>query len=276
MSCGQEQADDTLPPEEPVEVIPEEPDPRGTPYAVAEIENLQTRLRVFDTKGMSREYMLASALRDPVTQERLWRWDPKDVISHFPPRPEHYNVDTYFGYADEDQTLLCEVINLPEAALQWEEDYFSETGLGSRTEIYVQMSGTVRLYIDSAGKKYGTMELTSLEPSGTGIEYQANLQLGLYIETYPLRGQTLINFIDKETMEITKIYVRSDYQETVKWKYEIRDNHFIWGTRIEEGDTTWYQLIRVVSDSKFEMRDYHVITAEYASIVMTFEKVSNN
>jgi len=199
ISCGRDQADATLPPEEPVEVIPEDTVPIEKPYAVAEIENLQTRLRVLDpgTGGMSREYMLASGLTDPVTYERLWRWDPKDVINHFPTWPERYNVDTYFGYADDDQTLLCEVINFPEAALQWEKDYFSATGLGNITEIYVQMSGIVRLYIDNAGKKYGTMELTSLEPSEAGKTI--NLQLGLYIETYPKRGETLINFIDKET-----------------------------------------------------------------------------
>ncbi|MDR2773483.1 MAG: hypothetical protein LBC19_01860 [Tannerella sp.] len=45
-----------------------------------------------------------------------------------------------------------------------------------------RMSGTVRLYVDNTGEKYGTLELTSLEPSGA--REPANLQSGIYTETF--------------------------------------------------------------------------------------------
>jgi hypothetical protein len=260
ISCGQEQADTTLPEE---------------PYAVAKIENLQTRLRILDPDGNYywREHLWQSDIKDLVTHENMWRWDPKNVIVHFPPQPEHYRVDTYFGYADADgQTLLCETVNFPEAALQWKEDFSSNQG--NLLEVNVQMSGTVRLYTDDTGKKYGTLELASLKPSESEGGEPVNLQLGVYTETYPGRGRTLINFIDKETLKITQMRDGEAYQ-TNKWRYEIRDNYTIRLT--EEGAMSGGELFfRVISDSKFEWEYMYIITAEHGLPVMTFEKENNS
>jgi hypothetical protein len=269
ISCSEQNA--VLPQEEPEEVISETPEKE--PYAVVSIENLQTRLRILDPDGKYslREHLWQSDLKDPVTGEHLWRWDPKNVIIHFPPKPERYEIDTHFGYVNGDRMLLCEVINFPEAALQWKEDFSS--GLGSLLEVNVQMSGTVRLYIDNTGEKYGTLELTSLEPSGAR---PANLQFGVYTETYPKHGRTQINFIDKETLEIKEIRDGEVYR-TDKWKYETGDNYTI--NLTEEGAVAGGELFfRVISDSKFEMDYVYIITAENGPPIMAFEKenISNN
>jgi hypothetical protein len=275
ISCGKQNVA-VLPPEKPEEtlpVTPEEPDqtvPEPEPDDGIKIENLQTRLRILDPgPGNGREYMWKSDLKDPVSGKNMWRWDPKNVIIHFPPLPEHYRVDTYFGYADADgRTILCEVVNFPEAALQWEKDYFS-AGYGTLTEINVQMNGIVRLYTDSTGEKYGTLELTSLEPS----EKEANLQLSVYTEIYPHRGETQVNFIDSETMEITRMYNGEVVElESGRFKYEIiRDKYILRLTSI--GGTVPGELyFRVISDSKFDMDYIHPITAENGPPIMTFEK----
>jgi hypothetical protein len=254
ISCGQGKDD-------PAEI-------EDKPDDGVKIENLQTRLRIIDPGYLSRESIWKYDLKDSITGKNMWRWDPKNVIIHFPPLPKYYRIDTYFGYADADgRTLLCEVINFPEVASQWKEDFSS--GLGTLSEVNVQMSGTVRLYTDNTGEKYGLLELTSLEPVGAE---PANLQLGVYTETYPGRGKTLINFIDKETLEITQIYDKEI--QTDKWKYEIRDNYTVRLT--EDGEAIGGELFfRVISDSKFEMDYIYVVTAENLPPIMTFEKENN-
>jgi hypothetical protein len=249
-------------------------DPAEKLYTVAAIENLQTQLRILDPEGRSRESMWHSDLNDLISHETMWRWDPKNVIIHFPPMPQYYLVDTHFGYVDADgQTILCEVINFPEAALQWEDVFHEKEGYGIRTEINVQMSGTVRLYVDLTGKKCGTLELTSLEPSETG---SGKLQTGVYWETYPSVGdmRTKINIIDEETLEITYPdgYLYAPGIPLIeKFGYEIWSN-----TTVSEGETKRGFTLRVISDSKFETVYIHAITAENGPPMMTFEKENSS
>jgi hypothetical protein len=285
ISCGDQNVA-VLPPEKPEDSAQTDPEPEpegGKPYAVVEIENLQTRLRRIDPEGKYywRENLWKCALRDPVSGEHMGRWDPKNVIIHFPPKP-HYKVDTYFGYADADgRVLLCEVINFPEAALQWKEDFISRPGYGDfmeLMEVNVQMSGTVRLYTDSTGGKYGTLELTSLESSGSGEP--VNLQLGVYTETYPLPERpTRFHFIDKDTLEITKVfYSGTDYQitERYRWIYKIQDNYTVLLSDTEDATYSVEGYFRMISDSKFEWDDMYILTAEYGPLVMTFEKENSS
>jgi hypothetical protein len=256
ISCGEQNA--ALPKEELAETIPETPE--REPYAVVAIENLQTRLRILDPKNTSRE--------------NLWDSDPQNVILYYLPTPH----DTYFGYADADgQTFLCEVINFPGAALQWEGEFSRTTEKGTVTEVNIQMNGIIRLYTDSAGGKYGTLELMSLEPSGTGSKEPVNLQSGvLYMETYPIRGRTQVNFLDKDTLEITERwnYGGVERVRTLKRRYEIQDNNTV---SIEDG--LMYELyFRVTSDSKFEIDCFYpLFIAGDPRIgnppIMTFEKV---
>ncbi|MDR1407220.1 MAG: hypothetical protein LBJ23_04125 [Tannerella sp.] len=230
------------------------------------IENLQTRFRFLDTRDyFRREAMYYSDLN-------MWRWDPQNVIIHFPPQPERYKVDTHFGYVDTDgQTLFCDVINFPEAALQWEYDYSSTKE--KRMEVNVLMSGMVRIYTDENGEKYGTLELTSLKPSGAE---PASLQPGVYTETYPYPERngprhTQINIIDKEALEIT-LMRNGESAQTGKYNYEIRDNDMIRLTCMEEEANSHDLFFRVISDSEFEWGDMYVVTAERLPPVMTFKK----
>ncbi|MDR0349801.1 MAG: hypothetical protein LBH90_09980 [Tannerella sp.] len=145
-TCKKEQMDVPLPPEAEIE-----PEPIAEPYAVAEIESLRTQLRIID----------AGDLYHP---EEKWNaaLDSAKVIYAVTNR---HRSGTYFGYADDGgKMLLCEVVNFPEAALAWEEKFVYPTPLGTVTEIDIQLSGTLRLYINDAGEKCGTLELTSLEP----------------------------------------------------------------------------------------------------------------
>lgn len=161
-SCKKEQMDVPLPPEveivpgaeiepEPDPVVEPEPDPVEKPYAVAEIENLRTQLCIIDAG-------------DLYHSEEKWNaaLDEAKVIYVV---TNGFRSGTYFGYADDgSKMLLCEVVNFPEIALAWKEKFSYWTPLGTAKEIDIQISGTLRLHINDAGEKYGTLELTSLEP----------------------------------------------------------------------------------------------------------------
>jgi hypothetical protein len=232
--------------------------PAEKPYTVAVIENLQVRLRILEPKNLANN-----------ERENVWYSDPENVIVHFLPALH----DTRFGYAGQDgQTLLCQVINLPEAAEQWEGEFFRSSGyVGTVTEFNVQMSGTVRLYADESGT-YGALELTSLEPSE--VETPAKLQPGVYTEKFPVRGRTQIHFIDKDSLEITyKSYYTSE--TFVKCRYEMLDNYRI--RYIENGVASeGGGYFRMVSDSTFETDFFYAIVADGRPIpIMTFEKENN-
>jgi hypothetical protein len=139
ISCGQDKDD-------PV-------DTEEKPDRVEKIENLQTRLRLVEARNV--QY-----------PEEVWSAAPESIIINYSTVGRQEN-NTYFGYTDADgQTLLCEVTGLPEAALQWEGEFVYTTPLGTVTEINIQMSGTVRLYTDDRGEKYGKLDVTSLESAG--------------------------------------------------------------------------------------------------------------
>jgi hypothetical protein len=131
-------------------------DPMDTeekPDRVEKIENLQTRLRIVEARNM--QY-----------PEEVWSAAPDNILINYATADRQKN-DTYFGYTDADgQTLLCKVTGFPEATLQWEEEFAYTTPLGTVTEVNIQMSGTVRLYISDKGEKYGKLDVTSLEPTG--------------------------------------------------------------------------------------------------------------
>jgi hypothetical protein len=258
ISCGREQAVATLPPEEPEATLPigEEP------YAVVEIEDLQTRLRILEPKF-------------DVKRNEIWRSDPRGVITDYPPSPQ-YEACTYFGYADaEGRIFHCEVINLPGSAKQWKGEVF-QTGWTTVTEINVQMTGTVRLYTGSEDETYGTLELTLLEPvPASGLP--VNLQPGVYRETYPSEQDdvfyTKIDLIDNEYLEIAT-FLRGECAQPDKYKYEIR-GHAIILTNVdsEHTDYTDELFFHVVNDSKFEVQSLHAYTAGQVGFpVMTFEK----
>ncbi|MDR1097545.1 MAG: hypothetical protein LBL57_05380 [Tannerella sp.] len=258
ISCGQEQTDTELPQELPEE-LPEETETSEEPYAVVKIENLQTRLRLLNPKF-------------EVKRDEIWRSDPKNIIINYPLSQEH-KADTYFGYADADgQILLCEVINLPEAAKQWKGAFF-QTGWTTITEIDIRMNGTVRLYTDDKGEKYGTLDVTSLEPVPESI-LPVNLQPGVYRETYPGSPDdafyTIVDFIDREKMEIAGLS-NGVYTLLGKYKYEMRE-HAIILTNMNIGYSSEL-FFRVVNSSKFEVQYLQGETAQKVGYtVMTFER----
>ncbi|MDR0756923.1 MAG: hypothetical protein LBF85_03655 [Tannerella sp.] len=258
ISCGKEPSVATLPPEEPEAINPVGEEP----YAVAVIENLQTRLRILEPKF-------------DVKRNEIWRSSPRDVIINYPPSPQ-YEADTYFGYADADGRIVhCEVINLPGSAKQWNGEFF-QTGWTAVTEISVQMNGTVRLYTGDEGETYGTLELTSLEPVPES-SLPVNLQPGVYRETYPSDPDnvswTEINLIDKENLEIAT-FLRRESPQADKYKYEIREHAIILAS--VDGGHTYYPdelFFHVVNDSVFEVQYLHAHTAGQVGFpVMTFEK----
>jgi hypothetical protein len=237
ISCGQNQADS-----------PEEPDDG------IKIENLQTRLRIVEPNLIS-----------PADVEYFWRADPGNIIMNYPPY-HWYEEHTYFGYTDADgETLLCQVTGFPESAKQWKGEFVFTSTMGTITEINIQLSGTVRLYTGDKGEKYGTLELTSLEPTGPESN-EPVLQPGVYVETYPYPGRSKIDFIDNEKMKIEAF-------ATLRFKYEIRKNEY--AIILDNMDYEGYistMFFRVMNNSKFEVTDLYPSTADRTGgIIMTFE-----
>jgi hypothetical protein len=230
------------------------------PDAVEEIENFQTRLRIVEPKLIS-----------PKDVEYVWGANPKDIIMYYPPY-HSYQGNIYFGYTDADgEILLCKVLNFPESAKQWEAEFVYIYGLGTVTETNVKINGTVRLYTDDKGEKYGTLELTSLEPTGPESDEPA-LQPGVYMETFPYPGNTRMDFIDGERVNITRNLNYSP--ELYEYKYEIGE-HAVKFT-YTNGTRGYETFFRVVSNSRIEMEYPYVITAERTGWqILTLERESD-
>jgi uncharacterized protein YjdB len=199
-----------------------------------------------------------------------WRANPKDVIVNYN-YPTLQWVNTFFGYTDSDgSVLLCEVINYPDFDFikQWEGEFVHNTGLGTVTEINIQISGVVRIYTDENGQKIGTMELTSLKRIVPDIEKPV-LQLGTYSETYPNLGvsKSKIEFVDSETMKITE-HGGTPYMH----KYEIRGNYIIFTSETSKSELFFH----VIDNSTFELE---YISGYIATLpgwpIMTFERDDN-
>jgi hypothetical protein len=170
ISCGQGKDD-------PAE-IEDEPD------RVVKIENLQTRLRIVEARNV--QY-----------PEEVWSAGTGNILINYATAGRQKS-DLYFGYTDAGgQTLLCEVTGFPEAALQWEGEVAYTTPLGTVTEVNIQMSGTVRLYTDERGEKYGKLDVTSLEPAGpeTNETDICNCE-SLLMQDHPLSGVEAYLFKD--------------------------------------------------------------------------------
>ena len=136
--------------------------------------------------------------------EHVWRANPENMLIHYPPCGS-YKGNTYFGYTDEKgETVLCKVKNLPASIKEWKGEFVYKNTLDTITEVNVQLSGIVRTETDSLGKKQGTMELTSIVP--TGPKPKPVLQLGMYAHTYPTLGgkSVKIEFIDRKILKLMK------------------------------------------------------------------------
>ena len=227
------------------------------------IENLQTRLRI-----------ISNPIANPV---EVWRANPGGIITNYADWASQKGK-TCFGYVDENrEILLCEVTNFPDSAKQWEGEFVYTIPLATITEINIRMSGILRISTnDATGKKLGTMELTSLESTGPEA-HKPVFQPGVYLETYPNREWTKIDFIDRETVEITQAYKLNPY--SYKCKYEINEQEYaIKLTGILEditpsgpGGTLFFRLL---NDSVFEIENLYASTSELAGqSYMTFERV---
>jgi hypothetical protein len=223
------------------------PYPLEEPEDGIKIENLQTRLRIVES-------LFAE---DIVPLQELWYANPKGIIMNYLPE-QYHEGGAYFGYEDVDgKTVLCEVINFSEYAKQWKGEFVHTMVFVTVTEINVQMNGTVRLYTGDNGEKYGTLELTSLEPTGPESDKPA-LRPGVYVETYPYPGNTRIDFIDGEKVNITQNCNFSP--ELYKYKYEIRE-HTVKFTEID-GTRGHEKFFRVVNNSQIEIEYSYIVTAE--------------
>jgi hypothetical protein len=291
ISCGQEQADVVLQPEESVGVIPEdtaEPDPKEKPYAVVEIENLQTQLYVFKPTDL-----------DEATT-RMWYPKQESTIFHclsvLSFKAPLFPTGIRFGYVDdENRTIICEVSDFPEEALQWEGIlvYWGNRGDPAVMRVNIRMSGTVRLYskdTENGVERFGTLELTSIAKD----DGKKTIDFGMYTETFPGKGVRGINVVnedrlfivnyhplfvfDEETQE--EVLVRDDSRgiySNDEYQYKILDN-VIYIRLIESSGTVSEHegnlYIHIIDDSKFEIDFLDGTTASlpYKRIIMTFEK----
>jgi hypothetical protein len=244
MSCGQDQADTTLPPEEPVEVIPKDTVPIEKPYAVAEIENLQTQLYVFK-------------LTDPDEDiTKIWSLPKQEgVIFHCLSVPSfkipELSTGIRFGYVDnENRTIICEVSNFPEEVLQlqWEgvAVYMGNHADSIVMRVNIRMSGTVQLYskdTENGVERFGTLELTSI----TKDDDKKTLDFGMYTETDPDKGTTQINVVNEEKLVIIKYYSLPVFnEETQKYDY-VRDD----SREIFSSDEFHYKILDDVISLKY-------------------------
>lgn len=221
------------------------------------IENLQTRLRIVVSPSVGSDV------------EHVWRANPENMLINYPPYGS-YKGNTYFGHTDEKgKTVLCKVKNLPVSVKEWKGEFVYKNTLSTITEINVRLSGIVRTETDSLGKKQGTMELTSIEP--TGSKPKPVLQLGMYAHTYPiLDGRSAkIEFIDRK---ILKLMVPGSPVKT--YHYEIFDTeHEIMLRDVTGVEPEQKMFFHVISDSEFETDCFCGYTAEYpGQLLMTFEK----
>jgi hypothetical protein len=238
--------------------------PEVQPDAVVKIESFQTRLRIVEPKLIS-----------PEDVEYVWRANPRDMIMYYPPYLS-YQGNIYFGYTDADgKILLCEVLNFPESAKQWKAEFVHTIPLGTVTETNVKMNGTVRLYTDDKGEKYGTLELTSLEPAGPESD-EPVLQSTVYVETYPEQGNTVFDFTVPGTLQITTGY---NYPSPLvdQYKYELHElEHAIITDHIDFEGHKATVFFRMINNSEIETEHPYPSIAERSGwIYMTLRKINN-
>lgn len=220
------------------------------------IENLQTRLRIVES------------IFDDENPEDIWRSNPKGIMMNYLP-VQQSKGNAYFGYTDADgSVLLCEVINYSDFAKSWKGEFVHTTPLGTITEINILMNATIQLYTNDNGEKYGTLELMLLEQSGIESD-EPTLQSGVYLDTYPHSGCTIVDFIDKETVKITSVEVPDDQ---FTYKYKICEHAII--LTDPNGVVPEQKLFfRIINNSKFELDYLYSTTAEKSgSVIMTFER----
>ena len=221
------------------------------------IENLDTRLRIVVSPLVGSDV------------EHVWRANPENMLIHYPPYGS-YKGNTYFGYTDEKgETVLCKVKNLPVSVKERKGEFVYKNTLSTITELNVQLSGIVRTETDSLGKKQGTMELTSIVP--TGPKPKPVLQLGMYAHTYPTLGgkSVKIEFIDRKILKLMKpgLPVKT-------YHYEIFDTeHAIMLKDVTGVVPEQKMFFHAISDSEFETDCFCAYTAEYpGQVLMTFKK----
>lgn len=221
------------------------------------IENLQTRLRIVVSPLVGSDV------------EHVWRANPENMLIHYPPYGS-YKGNTYFGYTDEKgETVLCKVKNLPASVKERKGEFVYKNTLSTITEINVQLSGIVRTETDSLGKKQGTMDLTSIVP--TGPKPKPVLQLGMYAHTYPTLGgkSVKIEFIDRKILKLMEpgLPVKT-------YHYEIFDTeHAIMLKDVTGVVPEQKMFFHVISNSEFETDCFCGYTAEYpGQVLMTFKK----
>ena len=221
------------------------------------IENLDTRLRIVVSPLVGSDV------------EHVWRANPENMLIHYPPYGS-YKGNTYFGYTDEKgETVLCKVKNLPASVKERKGEFVYKNTLSTITELNVQLSGIVRTETDSLGKKQGTMELTSIVP--TGPKPKPVLQLGMYAHTYPTLGgkSVKIEFIDRKILKLMKpgLPVKT-------YHYEIFDTeHAIMLKDVTGVVPEQKMFFHAISDSEFETDCFCAYTAEYpGQVLMTFKK----
>ena len=222
-----------------------------------QIENLQTRLRIVVSPSVGSDV------------EHVWRANPENMLIHYPPYGS-YKGNAYFGYTDEKgETVLCKVKNLPASVKERKGEFVYKNTLSTITELNVQLSGIVRTETDSLGKKQGTMELTSIVP--TGPKPKPVLQLGMYAHTYPTLGgkSVKIEFIDRKILKLMKpgLPVKT-------YHYEIFDTeHAIMLKDVTGVVPEQKMFFHAISDSEFETDCFCAYTAEYpGQVLMTFKK----
>ncbi len=224
------------------------------------IENLETRLRIAVPDSL-----------DPGVED-LWHANIGNILVYYPPfnisyigKPYSYKGKVFFGYMDEQGAIIeCEVKNLPESVKDWKAELEYDTGFGTIREINVRMNGVVRL--DTAGQaiKRGTLELTSLEPSG--IKSKSVLQPGLYLLTYPSQDDRVkVDFVNEREVVI---FSKEHYH------YEIRENkHTIVLKELASGKE-WEYFFHVINDHEFEFEHPSGSVLEYPRFrILTFKHI---
>lgn len=266
----------------------EEPDSGEKPYLVAEIENLQTQLYVFKPNASDEDI------------RSMW-FPPKQegVIFHCLSVPSFKNPELSagirFGYVDdENRTIICEVSNLPEDALQWGINvYWGKQADPIVMRANIRMSGTVRLYskeTENGVERFGTLELTSIAKD----DAKKTLDLGMYTETFYNAGTFGINVVDEEKLIIVNYHFLVVFDEKTQEYVTVRDDSrgiagstefhyrilddalylkFIDSSgKVSEHEDYFY--FHIIDDSKIEIENLNgtIATFPWTLVVMTFEK----
>ncbi|MDO4704218.1 hypothetical protein [Tannerella sp.] len=228
------------------------------------IENLQTRLRIAVPDSL-----------DPNVED-LWHANTGNILVYYPPfnisytgKPYYYKGKVFFGYMDEQGAIIeCEVKNLPESVKDWKAELVYDTGFGMIREINVRMNGVVRL--DTAGQaiKRGVLELTSLEPSGTGNK--PTLQRGIYFSTYPhLETRLSVNFVNESDVIIPVLLPGKG-----EYDYAIREEKHTIVLKDPVSGKEWELFFRAVNDYEFELEHPWGGILEYPRFrILTFKHI---